>query len=291
MSVQSLAESIVGAPLHDFVSLSGGCIHSVQRAAQDGGPDVVIKSNAAEALAFFEEEALGLRRLAATRTLIVPQPIGCAADEEHAVIVMQYLPRASASAAAWRRFAESLAALHLADAGGRYGFDGDNHLGPTPQPNDWHDDWADFNADCRLGHQIRLNRDAGRLSGADARLLERLIEKLNVLVPERPQPSLLHGDLWSGNALPTLDETGEATVAVIDPACSIGDALADIAMMQLFGGFPEEVFGLHAELVPESNIQRRERLDVYQLYHLLNHLLLFGPGYHGQVLSIARRYA
>jgi fructosamine-3-kinase len=291
MSVQRLAESIVGEPLHDFTSLSGGCIHSAQRARRDDGSDVAVKSNTPEALAFFEEEVVGLRRLAETKTLIVPEPFGCAADDEHAVIVMQYLPPARADAAAWQRFAEKLAALHLADAGERYGFDGDNHLGPTPQPNSWYDDWIDFNADCRLGHQLKLNRDAGRLSSGDGRLLERLIDRLGDLIPDKPHPSLLHGDLWSGNAMPTLDEAGEPTVSVIDPACYVGDALADIAMMQLFGGFPQDVYGTHADLIPEARTNRRERLDVYQLYHLLNHLHIFGPGYHGQVLAIARRYA
>jgi fructosamine-3-kinase len=291
MSAQRLAESIVGSPLRDLVDLSGGCIHTVQRATGADGAQVVIKSNTAEALAFFEEEALGLTQLAATETVCVPTPIGCAGDDECAVLVMPYLPPGAADAEVWSRFAEALAGLHLAEAGERYGFVGDNHLGPTPQPNAWTDGWVEFNAVHRLGHQGKLNRDAGRLGAGEVRELERLLDKLDTLIPDTPRPSLLHGDLWSGNALPTTAESGQATIALIDPACSIGDALADIAMMQLFGGFPESVFAIHASLIPESGTQRRERLDIYQLYHLLNHLLLFGSGYQTQVMATIRRYS
>ena len=113
-----------------------------------------------------------------------------------------------------------------------------------------------------------------------------MIERLDSLLPRRPRSALLHGDLWSGNALGTADRTGTARVAVIDPACSHGDGWADIAMMKLFGGFPEECFDAYTDCVGKPH-QLESRLAVYQLYHVLNHVNLFGRGYVAQAMGLA----
>jgi fructosamine-3-kinase len=193
--------------------------------------------------------------------------------------------------AARRRGAE-LAALHACtDPRGRgYGFDGENHIGTTPQPNSWCADWVEFNAVHRLGHQLRLARDGGSLLAGEAQSFERVIDRLDSLLPRHPRPGLLHGDLWSGNALPTSGGAAGGRVALIDPACSFGDGWADIAMMRLFGGFPPACFEAYAAANPDRD-GLEERLAVYQLYHLLNHVNIFGRGYAAQALALAARLA
>jgi len=108
------------------------------------------------------------------------------------------------------------------------------------------------------------------------------------MIPDRPKPAWLHGDLWSGNALPTTDADGSSRIAVIDPAAYIGDGWADIAMMRLFGGFPAACFHAYEQCVDDDD-RIEKRIAVYQLYHVLNHLNLFGRGYAGQALAIADR--
>ncbi|MHC5022314.1 MAG: fructosamine kinase family protein [Planctomycetota bacterium] len=263
--------------------LTGGCIHRVQQLTLADHTSVVVKINDAPCATLFEEEAAGLRALAATETVLVPRPHVAGVFDGAAMIVMSAIEVGSADDEAWRRFGDELAALHATDAGSRYGFDHDNHLGTTPQPNNGCDDWVEFNATRRLGHQLRLVRDARRLDEADCRRLDIVIDHLDRHLPRRPRPSLLHGDLWSGNALPAAG----GRVAVIDPACSIGDGWADIAMMQLFGGFPAACFEAYAAAV-EDHDGLPARIAVYQLYHVLNHVNLFGGGYAGQAMALAR---
>src|SRR5690606_7037940 len=119
---------------------------------------------------------------------------------------------------------------------------------------------------------------AARLGRDEAALIQRVIDQLESLIPRKPKPALLHGDLWSGNALPAQDHTGRKRIALIDPAPSIGDGWADIAMMELFGGFPRACCDAYAARNPDqANI--RTRIGVYQLYHILNHINIFGRSY------------
>lgn len=265
--------------------LGGGCIHRVRAVALADGTTVVAKTNDERCAGIFEEEAAGLRALAATGTVLVPQPLAVCAIGGEAALLMTAIESGPPSREAWSRFGAELASLHAAPCDPRpapYGFDGDNHLGSTPQPNPWCDDWVRFNADHRLGHQLRLATANRLLSAGEAARVDRVIERLGDLIPRRPKPSLLHGDLWSGNALAARD----ARIAVIDPACSWGDGWADIAMMRLFGGFPSECFQAYASSV-EDRQGIEERIAVYQLYHVLNHVNLFGRGYVGQAMALA----
>jgi fructosamine-3-kinase len=271
--------------------LSGGCIHRVRELTLADGTSLVAKVNAADRLAMFEEEAAGLRALAATKTVLVPRPIAVTRAGDTAVLLMTAIKPARATAASWRRFGAELAALHRSEVGpspAAYGFETDNHLGTTHQPNAWCDDWVRFNAEHRLGHQLALAGEQRLLRGDETSRIQRVIDRLEALVPRHPKPALLHGDLWSGNALSAVDEQADARIAVIDPACSIGDGLADIAMMRLFGGFSEGCFEAYAgQLEDDSRLE--SRLAVYQLYHLLNHVNLFGRAYAGQAMAVADR--
>ena len=254
--------------------LSGGCVSEVCSVRTDRGRDVVAKFGASSVL---EEEAHGLRALAETATLRVPEVLGIHADGRSGVLLLEQLSTGGQQAD-WAGFGSALAALHATEVGDRYGFDRDNHLGPTPQPNDWMDDWRAFNRERRHGQLVEVLRERGALSGGDLAHVRRAIDAFDDVLPEHPKPALLHGDLWSGNALALED----GTVAVIDPAPSIGDGLADIAMMQLFGGFPEACFRAYFQASAEEPDERR--LAAYRLYHMLNHLLIFGGGYRGGVL-------
>ncbi len=270
--------------------LSGGCIHQVSHVTLSGGVQVVAKTNRADHLPMFEEEAAGLRALAATGVVLVPEPLAVTGSGPTAVLLMTALHPQPPSSESWRRFGGELAALHASPApGSDYGFDTDNHLGTTPQPNRWCDDWVRFNTDHRLGHQLAMATSRRLLHADEARRVERVLGRLDELIPRRPRPALLHGDLWSGNALPAIGDDG-ARVAVIDPACSYGDGWADIAMMKLFGGFPQDCFDAYAAAVDDRE-DLEQRIAVYQLYHVLNHVNLFGRGYIQQAIGLARSLA
>jgi len=152
--------------------------------------------------------------------------------------------------------------------GPRFGWARDNRIGSTPQKNAWCDDWSEFWRTRRLEEQISMARTRG---------FDVAMPSLHLLKERKPQPSLLHGDLWSGNA----GFTKEGPV-VFDPAVYYGDREADLAMTELFGGFPREFYKAYNETFPlDAGYEKRKHL--YNLYHLLNHLNLFGGGYLGQV--------
>jgi fructosamine-3-kinase len=177
-----------------------------------------------------------------------------------------------------------MAALHN-HTSPRFGFPRDNYLGSTPQPNSWTEDGFAFFGEQRLLYQARLAQQRSYFRKEQVQQVERLAQRLAVLVPAQPA-SLIHGDLWSGNALS--DEQGAP--ALIDPAAHYGWAEAELAMTGLFGGFPEVFYQSYVEARPlEPGFTGR--FSIYNLYHLLNHLNLFGESYLGEVIGILRKYA
>ncbi len=285
----SLHKAALEQTIISIRDLSGGCIHRVQEICLRDGVTVVAKTNSAAHLHMFQEEADGLRALAQTNTLHVPRPLAVIESAGVAVLLMTAIKHAAVSPRTWTRFGEELARLHQTDAGHRYGFQIDNHLGTTPQPNTWCDDWVQFNAEHRLGHQLDLAAKRGRLDTSEAARIQAVIDALEDHIPRQPKPALLHGDLWSGNALPACDgDDATERIGVIDTACCIGDGWADIAMMKLFGGFPENCIEAYAANIPD-HAQLDSRLAVYQLYHVLNHVNLFGRSYAGQAVAIAAK--
>jgi fructosamine-3-kinase len=287
-----------GITLHE---LSGGCIHRVWSVTTDDGRRFVAKVNRAELRSLFDEEAAGIRALAATNTVRVPETLATVTHAAHAVILMTFIdPPADCGDrnGIWRSFGDDLAAFHLAPLQPQhqrgYGFECDNHLGVTPQRNSWCGDWVQFNAENRLGPQARMAHDRGLLTSDECCALEGIVNRLDRILPAMPRASLLHGDLWSGNVLPCVraNERGPVspTCALIDPAPSVGDALADIAMMRLFGGFGHVCFDAWSERmnIDLACADSRERIAAYQLYHVLNHVNMFGRGYVGQAMILAR---
>lgn len=250
-------------------ALAGGSINRAFLLRTDAG-EFFVKLNRAGRADMFEAEAEGLREIAATHSVRVPQPLCAGGDETHCWLVLERLPLRRQGD--WPALGEALAALHRHGAG-TFGWHRDNTIGATLQPNRPGNDWITFFREQRLGHQFRLAAGNGYRSlaaGAD-----RLLERLPALFPGyRPAPSLLHGDLWSGNAAFLPGGTG----VIYDPAVYYGDREADIAMTELFGGFPASFYQAYqAAWALDPGYRLRKRL--YNLYHQLNHLNLFGAGY------------
>lgn len=263
--------------------LSGGCVGRVERIDTTAGPFVLKWMDNAPA-GFFEAEAAGLEAIrAATAQLVVPRVIAASPD---AFLVLEFLPPAPRGTDFDDRLGRALADLHLS-AAAQFGFDRDTFCGATRQPNTWHSSWIEFYANQRIGHQFALASSQGWLDASDGRRLERLIDRFGELLIEPAEgPALLHGDLWSGNQ----HVTAGGQPALLDPAAFFGHREAELALMTLFGGFSARVFDSYAEARPLEP-GWSERQPLYQLYHLMNHLNLFGPGYHRPVVDIIRRYA
>lgn len=246
----------------------GGCINDCYRVSI-GSVIRFLKTNSTDHAHGFAAEAEGLAALrdAGTRA---PAPLAHGVAGKRAYLLMEWLDlSASRDFAALGRM---LAAVHRRSAA-RFGWPGDNCIGGTPQVNGWRDDWSSFWMERRLKPQFALaQRNGFRIALPSVKVLER----------HRPMPSLLHGDLWSGNAGFTPDGP-----VVFDPAVYYGDREADLAMTELFGGFPRAFYEAYHEAWPlDPGYQRRKHL--YNLYHLLNHLNLFGGGYLPQVESTLR---
>ncbi len=256
--------------------VGGGCINSAARLRGAGG-DWFVKLNDAERLDMFEAEAEGLAEIARTRTVRVPEPICWGVAEGQAFLVLEHLPLGGGGARAEARLGERLAAMHAVTAGEGYGWRRDNTIGSTPQPNAWMEDWVAFWRERRLGFQLELAERGGH-GGAWLERGRRLLEALPAFFAGyHPAPSLLHGDLWGGNwsALP------DGEPVIYDPAVYYGDREADLAMTELFGGFGacfHEAYRAAWPLDPGYRVRK----TLYNLYHVLNHLNLFGGGYRGQ---------
>ncbi len=266
------------------VTLSGGSISHTERLETTKGP-FVLKSHATPPPGLFRAEALGLVALRASGTpLTVPQVI---AYEEAApsFLVLEFLAEGPRQPDFEEQLGRGLAALHQATAP-EFGFPEDNYCGATAQPNSWREAWVDFYSFARLGHQLGLASRAGLLTRGETGRVGHLIERLGEWLGEPVEgPALIHGDLWSGN----LHTDGSGRPALIDPAAYYGHREAELGMMTLFGGFSNRTFRAYDEAFPlEPGWQ--ERTPLYQLYHLMNHLNLFGTAYRDQVMAIVERF-
>jgi len=293
-ALASALAATLDAPPGDVRPVHGGDISRAARFTAAGLPYLVKWHERPSASPpgwpdMFTAEAQGLARLAEAGVIRVPIPRAYAAaqDDCPAYIVLEWIePGYGDRREAGARLSRALAALHRVTAEA-YGLDHDNYCGATPQANGWMDSWIAFYAERRLGWQMDLAGHAGLMHRERRRRLERLIDRLERWIDEAAvRPALLHGDLWGGNWL--VAANGEP--ALIDPAIYFGDREAELAMCHLFGGFPGDFFRAYDEAWPPA-AGRDDRLPLYQLYHLLNHLNLFGEGYGGQVDVVLRRYA
>jgi fructosamine-3-kinase len=267
--------------------VGGGCINATT-ILQDGARGYFVKTNGTMRLDMFVVEAAGLVELAAAGALRVPEPICWGQTSTHSYLVLELLelggpapipppiPLRGATAG------QQLAALHRTSHE-TFGWPRDNYIGSTPQPNRPRHDWVGFWRDQRLGYQLELaarNGYARDLNDAG----ERLLADLHSLLTHQPRPSLLHGDLWSGN----LGYLPNGQPVIFDPAVYYGDREADLAMTELFGGFGADFYAAYRQDWP-LDPGYRVRKTLYNLYHILNHLNLFGTGYLGQARGMIDR--
>lgn len=273
--------SAEGAPfgITENRSVGGGCINDA-RIVSGAGRRYFVKLNSAAHAEMFAAEYEGLEEIRRTGTVRVPAPVCHGIAANRAFIALEYLALGRGSAACAEHLGHALARMHRCTAPA-YGWHRDNTIGSTRQPNGRLADWIGFWREHRLGFQLRLARDAGhRVNGGD-RLLDSLPK---LLAGHSPPASLLHGDLWGGNHACLED----GTPVVFDPAVYYGDREADIAMTELFGGFPPRFHQAYREAWPLADGYPVRR-DLYNLYHVLNHLNLFGGGYGSQANALIGR--
>lgn len=231
----------------------------------------------------FAAEVEGLAALRATRAVRVPEVVDCGHDDQRAWLVLERLDLLSLDRAGGAALGRALAQLHRT-TGKDFGWAKDNFIGLAPQENAPSDAWPLFFAHRRLLPQLRRARQNG-MERAYVEKGEHLADRLAAFfVDGHPAPSLLHGDLWSGNA----GRLPDGTPVIFDPAVYYGDREADVAMAELFGGFPESFYAAYREAWPlGEGFETRKTL--YNLYHILNHFNLFGSGYLGQAKRMIDR--
>lgn len=272
--------------------LAGGSINKAYGLHLTNGAHIFMKANAKENADFFTAESVGISAIRLTNTIGTSKILctGTDAGEQvgYSFLLEEYAESKGKIESYWTTLAHELAAMHKADAssfvrGGIFGFTQDDFIGATPQINEPRRLWIDFFRDCRLVPQF--NRASHCFDNAVKAKITMLLGNLEKYLAEPEKSSLLHGDLWSGNVLCGAD--GKAML--IDPAVYVGNREADIAMTQLFGGFPEEFYNAYNEAYPlDSGYEQRR--DLYNLYHLLNHLNLFGETYLDPVCQIISEY-
>ena len=261
--------------------LGGGCINTAVR-LMDADRTFFVKLNQASLLDMFEAESDGLRAMAETDTIRVPKPLCTGQTGDQAYLIMEYIEMGAASRESSQSAGRQLAEMHRA-AWTSFGWRRDNTIGSTPQPNTPSGDWTEFFREHRLGFQLALAARNG-YGGSLQRGGERLLLGLHHLIDHAPSPSLLHGDLWGGNIAYAQD----GSPVIFDPAVYYGDREADLAMTELFGGFGKAFYDAYREAWPLAP-GYTTRKTLYNLYHVLNHLNLFGGGYLGQASAMIDR--
>ncbi len=266
--------------------VAGGDINEASLLTLDDGTMLFMKSNRPDFAACFESEAAGLGAIKDTGAIGVPDVLGIGQDKQCSFLLLEYVRSGKRRLDFWEVFARELAAMHGAetDKSVGYGFFHDNWIGATSQRNQPHDSWVAFFRDCRLRPQFDMAKDY--FSAHEMRKIDNLLNHLDNYLPEPGRPALVHGDLWSGNMIAGSDGKGW----LIDPAVYYGHPEVDIAMTELFGGFSYQFYGSYKEagyLDPDYD----DRRDLYNLYHLLNHLNMFGRSYLSSVKEILNRYA
>lgn len=272
--------------------MAGGDSNKALDLTLDDGTHIFMKANKRENAPFFAAESEGLAAIARTGAIATPRILGRTQDGEpggYACLLLEFVTAKERIARYFETFACQLAAMHRAETaafvpGGGYGFWQDNYIGAGPQCNTPHKSWITFFRDCRLAPQIEAAE--GCFSTAERKKAIGLLDHIGDILVEPERPSLLHGDLWAGNVITGND--GKAWL--IDPAVYVGHAEADLAMTELFGGFPPRFYHAYEEAAPLQPGYERRR-DMYHLYHLLNHLNLFGRSYLPAVQRILEEYS
>jgi len=275
------AEAALGERLLSTRQMGGGCIGEVYKVELADGTTLVAKVDR-EAESHLEREAYMLRYLREYSELPVPEVF----YGTQTLLLMQFVEGSNSfSDASQRHAAELLAALHEITAGA-YGHERDTLIGSLEQPNPPTQSWVEFFRDQRLFYLAEVAHRSGRLPSEDVKQIERLAERLEELIEEPERPSLIHGDVWSGNML----AKGERVTAFLDPAIYYADREVELAFISLFNSFGEPFFERYEEIRGIRAGFFEVRRDLYSLYPLLVHVYFFGGGYLNSVRATLRRF-
>lgn len=283
--------SELGCGTHELrlTPLSGGCINHAFRVDGPGDRIGFLKWRRSAGEAVFEAEADGLAALRRIPGLRIPDVWAWHDSGPYSWLLMEFVPAARPTPEYWERLGAGIAALHSAGPGpeletGLSGWPRDNWIGSLPQSNGPMEDWAEFFTERRLRPQLRMALGNGRL--ADGALWDDFLVVAGQLLRQVAEPvSQLHGDLWNGNVYSDTD----AQPVVIDPAVYVGHSEVDLAMADLFGGFPSDFHRAYRERMPVPAEYERTRRPLYQAYPVLVHVNLFGGGYAAHAEEVARR--
>ena len=283
-AIQSFIQKLLNTRANlQFTAVGGGSINHTYRITA-GTETFFCKINGLAAFPdLFKTERQGLELLAQQQAILIPQVIASGKNDDHQVLILEWIEQGLQTGAFWTRFGEQLAALHHIE-GKRFGLASDNYMGSLPQCNQLTDNWTDFFIQQRLQPQVKLAVNRHLLEPAHAKQFEKLYQQLGNLFSPEPA-ALLHGDLWSGNFLCDASENP----VLIDPAVYYGHRSIDMAMTTLLGGFDSlfyESYNYHYPLP----VNYRQQWEVCNLYPLLIHLNLFGKSYLADIVHTIGRY-
>ena len=274
---------IIGEKIKAFRPVSGGDISKAFLLETSQNRYFLKVNNHQEALAMFQAEKLGLETIYKTNTIAVPEVFYCGTFENQSLLLLEYIENKSPEKKDFQKLGTKLAALHNISQTS-FGFTSDNYIGKLFQSNKLHLKWEDFYCHERILPQLILAKSKGLLSKNEIPEITNLLKVLKD-ISNNVTPSLLHGDLWSGNYIISTD----GTPYLIDPAIYFGHNEVDIAMSKLFGGFDKSFYEAYQDYYPVGE-NSSASIDLYQLYYLLVHLNMFGNSYYGRVKGILSRY-
>lgn len=272
-----------GIKFTEMRPVSGGDISSAFLIKSAGNSFFLKVNNKPFSREMFSAEKIGLETIKSTQTIAVPDVILVDSFENQSFLLMEFVENRRPNGNDFKNLGEKLAHLHLC-ANNQFGFGSENFIGSLPQRNTFHTDWSEFYWYQRILPQLKMAFDNRLLSKEELLKEDKAISKFNDIFGE-VKPSLLHGDLWSGNYLISTN----GTPYLIDPATYFGHSMIDIAMTRLFGGFDAEFYNAYHEIIPKTE-NFEAQIELYQLYYLLVHLNLFGTGYYSGVKNILKKY-
>ena len=284
--INHLIEPLFGAKVETFFAISGGSINQTHVLNLTNGQRVFMKQNPSPPTDFFLSETRGLKLLSQVKNgPRIPKPLAVQSVSRPTFILLEYIESSSEDENFAEKLALSLAELHRMSQE-HYGLDHDNYIGSTPQKNRLEKDGIVFFREQRIDFQRQLARRSGLLPVTIDKEIDSLCDELGKFLNiSGEKPALLHGDLWSGNYFPD----SEGKPCIFDPAVYYGLREADLAITELFGRLPQKFYDAYQEVFP-MNPGYEERKDLFNLYHLLNHLNIFGSSYLSSVQQIVKRY-
>ncbi len=282
---QALSESIgQSVAIKSTQALGGGCINHASKIETSAGNFFLKWNNNCAADIFLREaESLTELKKAAGDLITIPRVMASKkVDELPGFLVLEFV-ESNFSHADHEKLGRGLAMIHRFE-NRQFGFYSNNYCGDTLQLNSWKQNWTEFFRDNRLFHLLKLIQNERPFAASEYKIFEKLLSRIDKLIPESSIPVLIHGDLWSGNFM--MSEKGPV---LIDPAAYYANREMEFGIITMFGGFTRRFFDSYNEINPLPE-DWKERNPLYQLYHVLNHYYLFGGGYRSQALLIAGKY-